>query len=244
MTQPVLDCRAILGARSQGLPYDSSTRSGCACGRRVCSLRSAADCDALLPSPGHPLSARRVAPPCSVTMQYFTSGIPCLTMHVGAAHPRCPCMNATHMQAASCLTHTHGRWWPDLRPAFAARAWRVHACIDTRAGPSSAMSFVASSKRLLYDPHNARSSGASQSGCHRPHPEALLSMVSAVGLFRTSRRPCRASSRWFVGSVITGQTKVEQMDEYLDACELELGKETLQAVERIHMECRNPQWHD
>ena len=37
---------------------------------------------------------------------------------------------------------------------------------------------------------------------------------------------------------------MEQMDEYLDALALKLDKETLQAIEAIHMEDRNPSWSD
>ena len=58
------------------------------------------------------------------------------------------------------------------------------------------------------------------------------------------RAHCRAGSRWHIDSVISGQTKVEQMDEYLDALALKLDKETLQAIEAIHMEDRNPSWSD
>lgn len=55
---------------------------------------------------------------------------------------------------------------------------------------------------------------------------------------------CRVSSRWHVDSVITGQTKVEQMDEYLGAIGLPLDEETLAEVENIHMSNRCPQWMD
>lgn len=55
---------------------------------------------------------------------------------------------------------------------------------------------------------------------------------------------CRAASRWHTGAIISGQTKVEQMDEYLSACDLELDEETLAEVDRIHMEDRFPEWGD
>lgn len=55
---------------------------------------------------------------------------------------------------------------------------------------------------------------------------------------------CRAASRWHIDSVITGQTKVEQMDEYLGALSMKLDEETLQGVEKIYMSCRNPSWSD
>lgn len=55
---------------------------------------------------------------------------------------------------------------------------------------------------------------------------------------------CRAASRWHIDSVIMGQTKVAQMDEYLDALALPLDKATLTAVDRIHTLCRNPAWKD
>ena len=44
--------------------------------------------------------------------------------------------------------------------------------------------------------------------------------------------------------MISGQTKVEQMDEYLGAIGLELDEETLLEIEAIHMEDRNPSWSD
>lgn len=47
-----------------------------------------------------------------------------------------------------------------------------------------------------------------------------------------------------MGSIISGQTTVDQMDEYLSACQVELDEETLEEVDRIHMEDRFPEWGD
>lgn len=54
----------------------------------------------------------------------------------------------------------------------------------------------------------------------------------------------RTASRWHVGCVITGQTTVPQLEEYLGAFEVTLDEETLAEVERIHKEDRNPNWSD
>ena len=69
------------------------------------------------------------------------------------------------------------------------------------------------------------------------------------GLFRSQnhrrQRLCRAAGRWHVGSIITGQTSVEQLKEYLPAVtDIELDEETLDEVDQIHMEDRNPHWTD
>ena len=55
---------------------------------------------------------------------------------------------------------------------------------------------------------------------------------------------CRAASRWHIDSVITGQTKVNQMDEYLDALAIKLDEETFEEIEKIYRSNRNPQWTD
>jgi aryl-alcohol dehydrogenase-like predicted oxidoreductase len=55
---------------------------------------------------------------------------------------------------------------------------------------------------------------------------------------------CRVASRWHLCSVITGQTSVPQLEEYLSAFEVTLDEETFQEVERIHRENRNPNWSD
>lgn len=55
---------------------------------------------------------------------------------------------------------------------------------------------------------------------------------------------CRAASRWHIDSVITGQTKVDQMDEYLDALAIKLDEETFEEIEKIYRSNRNPQWTD
>ena len=56
---------------------------------------------------------------------------------------------------------------------------------------------------------------------------------------------CRVASRWHMGAVITGQTSVEQLKEYLPGItDVKLDKETLEEVDKIHMEDRNPIWTD
>lgn len=55
---------------------------------------------------------------------------------------------------------------------------------------------------------------------------------------------CRAAQRWHVAAVVTGFTRISQMDEYLDAFSLELSADTLAAIDDIHMENRSPQWID
>ena len=55
---------------------------------------------------------------------------------------------------------------------------------------------------------------------------------------------CRVAARWHIGSVITGQTSVQQLEEYLGAFSLSLDEETLKEVEAIHMQDRCPEWLD
>ena len=52
------------------------------------------------------------------------------------------------------------------------------------------------------------------------------------------------SNRWHVDAVISGQTKLEQMDEYLDAIGMPLDEETLEEIEKIYISNRNPSWSD
>lgn len=47
-----------------------------------------------------------------------------------------------------------------------------------------------------------------------------------------------------MAAVVTGFTRISQMDEYLDAFSLELSADTLAAIDDIHMENRSPQWID
>ncbi|KAF5834586.1 aldo/keto reductase [Dunaliella salina] len=53
-----------------------------------------------------------------------------------------------------------------------------------------------------------------------------------------------AASRWYMGSVIIGATSVEQLKENIAAFEVELDKETLDAIDQIHLRKRNPQATD
>ena len=55
---------------------------------------------------------------------------------------------------------------------------------------------------------------------------------------------CRANSKWFMGSVIIGATSLEQFEEVWAAFDVKLSKETMQAIDAIHMEDRNPQWSE
>lgn len=52
------------------------------------------------------------------------------------------------------------------------------------------------------------------------------------------------ASRWHLGSVITGQTSIPQLEEYLSAFDVTLDEDTLAEVDRIHMQNRNPNWAD
>jgi diketogulonate reductase-like aldo/keto reductase len=68
---------------------------------------------------------------------------------------------------------------------------------------------------------------------------------AASGQFGSSDRDaCRVASRWHLGSCITGQTSVKQLEEYLSAFSITLDEETFKEVERIHMENRCPSWAD
>lgn len=54
----------------------------------------------------------------------------------------------------------------------------------------------------------------------------------------------RTASRWHLGSVITGQTSVPQLEEYLGAFDKTLDEDTLKEIDQIHKEDRNPNWSD
>lgn len=55
---------------------------------------------------------------------------------------------------------------------------------------------------------------------------------------------CRVASRWHIGSVITGQTSVPQLQEYISSFDVTLGEAALDAMEEVHREHRNPNWSD
>jgi len=47
-------------------------------------------------------------------------------------------------------------------------------------------------------------------------------------------------SRWWNTSVISGSTSVAQLEEYVDAFQVELSSDILSEIDAIHKECRNP----
>lgn len=47
-------------------------------------------------------------------------------------------------------------------------------------------------------------------------------------------------SRWYIPSTIIGATTLEQLKENIDSFDVELDKETLDAVDQIHTECKDP----
>lgn len=74
--------------------------------------------------------------------------------------------------------------------------------------------------------------------------EKYAALAEKKGLTMTQLAVAWAASRWHIDSVITGQTSVGQMDEYLDALAIKLDEETLEEVEKIYRSNRNPQWTD
>ena len=44
----------------------------------------------------------------------------------------------------------------------------------------------------------------------------------------------------YATSTIIGATTLEQLQENIDAFTVELSQETLEAVDRVHLECRDP----
>lgn len=47
-------------------------------------------------------------------------------------------------------------------------------------------------------------------------------------------------SRWWNTSIITGSTSAAQLEEYIDALQVELSADVLKDIDAIHAECRNP----
>ena len=52
--------------------------------------------------------------------------------------------------------------------------------------------------------------------------------------------PTLCRSRWFIASTIVGATSVEQLEETLDAFDIELPEAALQAIDNVHMLHRDP----
>ena len=42
------------------------------------------------------------------------------------------------------------------------------------------------------------------------------------------------------GSTIIGATTLEQLEECIDAFDVKLSKECMEAIDRIHLDCRDP----
>jgi aryl-alcohol dehydrogenase-like predicted oxidoreductase len=53
-----------------------------------------------------------------------------------------------------------------------------------------------------------------------------------------------ACSRWYMGSVIIGATTLQQLKENIEASNIVLSQETLDAIEAVHLVRRNPQCLD
>ena len=53
-----------------------------------------------------------------------------------------------------------------------------------------------------------------------------------------------AYSRFYMGAVIIGATSLPQLEENVKACEVELSKETLAAIDAVHVRMRNPNVRD
>lgn len=69
---------------------------------------------------------------------------------------------------------------------------------------------------------------------------AYCELARAHGLTPTQLALAFVRSRWFVASTIVGASTLAQLREVLDACELRLAPEAVEAIDRIHLLHGNP----
>jgi aryl-alcohol dehydrogenase-like predicted oxidoreductase len=67
-----------------------------------------------------------------------------------------------------------------------------------------------------------------------------VDLAAQQGLTPTQLSLAFVYRRWCVGSTIIGATSMAQLQENLDASDVTLSSEVLQAIERIHLEYPNP----
>eukprot|EP00242_Pyramimonas_sp_CCMP2087_P011758 CAMPEP_0198200536 /NCGR_PEP_ID=MMETSP1445-20131203/3543_1 /TAXON_ID=36898 /ORGANISM="Pyramimonas sp., Strain CCMP2087" /LENGTH=367 /DNA_ID=CAMNT_0043870643 /DNA_START=271 /DNA_END=1374 /DNA_ORIENTATION=- len=65
-------------------------------------------------------------------------------------------------------------------------------------------------------------------------------IAKEAGISPTTLALAWCHSRWYATSTIIGATTLEQLQENIDAFTVELSQETLEAVDRVHLECRDP----
>ena len=80
--------------------------------------------------------------------------------------------------------------------------------------------------------------------CRIQHTNAHRCLVLTYVCTLDASHAGRVASRWHLGCIITGQTNVKQLEEYLGAFSLTLDEETMKEVEAIHMQNRCPEWKD
>ena len=71
--------------------------------------------------------------------------------------------------------------------------------------------------------------------------ERYAALAKASGLSLAALALSWCASRWYVASTIIGATTMQQLKENIDAFEgVTLDEATLQAIDAIHLEIRNP----
>eukprot|EP00930_Biecheleria_cincta_P045228 TRINITY_DN31179_c0_g1_i1.p1 TRINITY_DN31179_c0_g1~~TRINITY_DN31179_c0_g1_i1.p1 ORF type:complete len:391 (+),score=60.08 TRINITY_DN31179_c0_g1_i1:69-1241(+) len=79
--------------------------------------------------------------------------------------------------------------------------------------------------------HSEASLAASRKYSALARKNGLKPVQLAIGWMR---------SRWWNTSIITGSTSVSQLEEYIDAFSVELSADVLDEIDKIHVQCRNP----
>lgn len=83
-----------------------------------------------------------------------------------------------------------------------------------------------------------------QARYHNPRTVAAAAEYAAlakrVGLSPATLAIAWSASRWYMGSVIIGATTLQQLEENIKACEVQLDETTLAAIDDIHIRMRSP----
>ena len=74
--------------------------------------------------------------------------------------------------------------------------------------------------------------------------EEYAAIAEAHGLTPAALALAWAFSRFYMGAVIIGATSLAQLEENVAAASVELPKEVLEAIDKVHMKNRNPNVRD
>jgi len=101
----------------------------------------------------------------------------------------------------------------------------------------------------MLESHNSLTAGGG-GVCVRRNPRQSERTTRAVqryqkiaddaGVSLTTLSLAWCASRWYVTSSIIGATTLPQLQENVDAFTVTLSKETLAAVDQVHLDCRDP----